>query len=294
MTLVMHHHIYKNAGTTVDWILHKNFPGRVLHIEGDLPAARLTPTQIKDAVRLYPNHQAITSHTTPLPNPKLMWAHLHLTLLRDPIDRAYSMYRFDRRRSDDTPSGRIAKEQSFREYIEWWLKNPDSLLSNWQVRCCTPQQRPFFGLRSPTRTGWNADLKAALSTVANFVFVGTVENFDESMLLLECRLQQQGIPFDAAYLRRNTSPLDANAHQDTRDLILELLGKPLYDRLNELNTMDYNLLGLARELVHERFSALKDAQHRLEEFRERCRTLAESESARSVRQPGREEWIVVS
>ena len=80
MTILMHHHIYKNAGTTVDWILHRNFPGHVLHIEGDRAGARLTPAQIISAAKPYRNHQAITSHTAPLPNSDSKWAQFHVTL----------------------------------------------------------------------------------------------------------------------------------------------------------------------------------------------------------------------
>ena len=283
MTLVMHHHIFKNGGSTVDWILHKNFPGGVLHVEGNSSGARLTPAQIKDAVRPFPGHQAITSHCTPLPPYESKWAQLHLTLLRDPIDRVYSMYRFDRRRPDETPGGCIAKERSFRGYVEWWLKGDhDTILSNWQVRCCTPQLGLSGGGKSRTRKGWNADLNAARSAIENFVFAGTVEDFDESMLLLECRLRQQGIPFDASYLRRNTAPREPHGEDNTRDRVLKLLGKPLHELLLELNTKDHDLFGLARRLVRERFSELDDAQQRLEEFRERCRALADLKAATPV------------
>lgn len=212
-----------------------------------------------------------------------MWAQFHLTLLRDPINRVYSMYRFDRRRPEDTPAGCIAKERSFRGYVEWWLKREhDTILSNWQVRCCTPQGRLSGCGKSPTRKGWDADLKAARSAIENFVFAGTVEDFDESMLLLECRLQQRGIPFDASYLRRNTAPHDPDGEDNTRDHLLKLLGGPLHELLMELNTLDHDLFGLARRLVRERFSALEDAQQRLEEFRERCRALGDSKGATTV------------
>ena len=135
----MHHHIYKNAGTTFDWILHRNFAGGVLHIEGDRSGARLSPEKVVTTARPFSNHQAITSHACPLPAVEKMWARCHVTFIRDPLRRIYSMYRFDHHRMDDTLASRVARERNFDGYCEWWLEKPDSVLSNWQTRCCTPQ-----------------------------------------------------------------------------------------------------------------------------------------------------------
>lgn len=294
MTILMHHHIFKNAGTTIDWILHRNFPGRVLHIEGDRPGARLTPDQIIGAARPHPNHQAITSHTCPLPDCESLWAQFHFTMLRDPIDRLYSMYRFERRRPEDGPMIQAAKERSFRGYCERWLEKPDPLIGNWQTRCCTPQKPLSDGHESRGRNRWDADLDAARSVISTSVFVGTVEEFDESVLLLEANMREQGISFDAAYLRKNSTPRESGEEENTRVRAIELLGESLHDRVMGLNAMDYELVELARRNIREQLPSLGDAEQKLEEFRKRCRALANSPEAQNIHVPGSDEWMRVS
>ncbi len=294
MTVVMHHHIYKNAGSTVDWILHQNFPGNVLHIEGDRPNARLTPAEVEEAARPYPDHKAITSHCAPLPDADSQWAQFHLTLLRDPIDRLYSMYRFERRRKVDGPARASAKQRCFKGYCEWWLKIPDPIISNWQARCCTPQQRLAGAGGSRAASGWGVDLEEARAAITSCGYVGTVEDFDKSMLLFECGMQQHGYSFDAAYRRLNVAPDGPANEDDMRDYFVDLLGRSIYERLLEINALDYELIEIARQLVRTRFSMLEDGETKLRDFRARCQQKAEADPTSFVRVLDRDERIFVA
>lgn len=293
MTFVMHHHIYKNAGMTIDWILHRNFPNQVLHIEG-YRNARLSADQVKNAAQPYPEHQAISSHCTPLTSPEEAWAKCHITILRDPIERFYSMYRFDRSRTDDNPSSCMARESDFQGYCQWWIEMKDSLWCNWQTRCCTPQSWSNPKQSNSSRRGWDADLEAAIQAIKNTAFIGTVEQFDQSMLLLESRLQQKGIQFDAAYLRQNTMKGNSETTRNPHEVIEELLGTSLYERLKAENSMDYELLAHAQQLIDRRFSELDPSRFSLNDFQKRCLALKDSSIARSVRAPGQKSWIIVN
>lgn len=234
----MHHHIYKNAGTTIDWILQRNFPNRVLHIEGGWNGARLSAEQVRNAGRQYPEHQAISSHCTPLISPEEAWAKCHITILRDPIDRFYSMYRFDRSRTDNNLASRMARESDFPTYCQWWLNMEDSLWRNWQTRCCTPQLWLNSTPSYSSRYGWSADLEAARQAISTTALIGTVDQFPQSMLLFESHLEQEGIPFDAAYLRQNITK-DKNDKSGIHNEVKELLGISMYEQLLEANSMDY-------------------------------------------------------
>ena len=313
VTLIVHHHIFKNAGTTIDWILERNFPGQVLHMEGSDPGARLRPHKVRATAARYRDHRAISSHSFPLPSPRDAWAPVHLSVLRDPIERYASIYRFERSRENDRPANEAARRLSFGEYCEWWLENRSGIWINWQTRCCTPQfETPGTARRLVEETrklltggasapdqggrntsglpGWDLDLDLALRAVLETGFVFTLDRFDEGLILLEERLRQERVSFDASYIRQNVS----RAESDQGDRFDALLGRDLHQALIQANAPDYELLSRVRAEVDRRYSALDPTGARLAEFRERCERLGGSPNRPSVRIPGQADWILVS
>ena len=291
MTLLMHHHIYKNAGSTIDWILQRNFPNQVLHIEGDSSGARLTRDDICRTVAQYLHHQAISSHTTPFPDRGSTWAKCHLTMLRDPVQRLKSMYLYDRTRTDDELASQQAREADLRGYCEWWLKNSSNLIRNWQVRCCTPQRGTDPSSSDSPIAGWEADLDAAGEAITDWAFAGLVDDFDRSMVVLQSALRERGIVLDAAYCSQNTSTRETD--HGSADLVGQL-GAGVYADLVAANELDYELLSLARTLQEERFGSLPDGAAQLDGLRRRCGDLAQSPHQTSVRVPPKEERLIVT
>lgn len=312
VTLIVHHHIFKNAGTTIDWILERNFPGQVLHMEGSDPGARLRPHKVRAAAALYPDHRAISSHSFPFPSPRDVWARVHLSVLRDPIERYASIYRFERSREIDHPANQAAREHGFAAFCQWWLDNPSGIWTNWQARCCTPQFAapvnaeglvvetskpstggdgdPDQGGRSTSGLpGWDLDLDLALRAVLETGFVFPLDRFDEGLILLEERLRPEGVPFDASYIRQNVS----RSELDQGDRFDALLGPDLHQALIQANAPDYELLDRVRAEVDRRYSALDPTGARLAQFRERCERLGASPNRPSVRIPGQADWILV-
>lgn len=289
MTLIAHHHIFKNAGTTIDWILERNFSGRVLHIEGTDPRARLRPEQVRAAAAPYPDHRAIASHSFPLPAPEAAWARIHLSVLRDPIERYASIYRFERSRAIDHPANQTARELGFRAYCQWWHDHPSGIWANWQTRCCTPQGQTSEGDGTSGLPGWDADLELALQAVLETALVFTLDRFDQGLVLLEERLEAHGTPFDASYLRQNVSRIDAEQEADYD----ALLGRDLHQALVEANQLDYTLIGRVRDAIDQRYARLDPKGARLSDFRARCARLADPANRPAVRVPGQSDWILV-
>ena len=86
--------MFKNAGTTFDWSLARYFgEGFTDHRDDD--AMREGASYLADWLEQHPQCRALSSHwiTPPLPD----WQNLCLCLfLRDPIERARSVYQFER------------------------------------------------------------------------------------------------------------------------------------------------------------------------------------------------------
>ena len=70
-------------------------------------------------------------------------------------------------------------------------------VSNYQTRLLSPQT---WNLTGP-RNGWELNPRAIDLNDEN-LFVGTVELFDQSMILLEQWLKNKGVEFDASYGKR--------------------------------------------------------------------------------------------
>lgn len=312
MTLIVHHHIFKNAGTTLDWILQRNFPGQVLHMEGTDPGARLRSGSVRAAAARFPDHRAISSHSLPLPSPRDAWAQVHISVLRDPIERYASIYRFERRREIDHPANRAARERGFDAFCRWWLDSPSGIWTNWQTRCCTPQGSlgwttwPLRKLARPLRRilsgmgpgeregsglpGWEANLPLALEAALNTGFVFTLDRFDQGLVLLEERLRALGTELDTAYIRQNATRDGSDPDKD----LDEALDPELHQRLIAANSLDFELLRQVRGAIDARYSALDPTGDRLAVFRQRCRQLCEAPGRPpSVTIPGPSDWIVL-
>ena len=136
---------------------------------------------------------------------------------------------------------------------------------------------------------------SALSVIgSSSMFAGSVESFDESMILLESLLGEQGVSFDAAYLPKNVMPLEPTAKVNSRERIVDLLRSSTYACLADENMMDIELYKHVNRMVVGRFSELESSQQRLEEFRDRCLRLASNPVAKKIRVPPKDDWFRVT
>ena len=93
--VLLHYHIYKNAGTSIDEMLRQSLGARWGTYECSPERHTLSSDEIAGFLRQRPDLTAMSSHSArpPLPGP-----HIHpIVLLRHPIDRARSVYHLARR-----------------------------------------------------------------------------------------------------------------------------------------------------------------------------------------------------
>ena len=123
MLKIVHHHIFKCAGSSFAWILQKNFPNQVLFIEGIRADYRI---RCEDVVHFLADNekaafQAVSSHLLATPTPKNEIARLHVSFLRDPWKRIVSEYNF------------MVRNRHFNGVIDEYIKrllNPRSTKTN--------------------------------------------------------------------------------------------------------------------------------------------------------------------
>ncbi len=95
--VILHYHIFKNAGTTIEEILIKTFPAGFAKLDTEDHDALLSNSVLLDLLNSNPGLQAISSHQLRYPVPQVKdFLFFDVCFLRDPLDRIRSMYDYFR------------------------------------------------------------------------------------------------------------------------------------------------------------------------------------------------------
>lgn len=260
LPLIAHMHIFKCAGTTFSGILERCFNGEVLYVESKQANQRLSWKKVISSNLLDDSPKALTSHLIDLPEHRSL-AGITVSIVRNPIDRLYSAFLFARDKQ-----GRFSVSTTFRDYIE---HHRYSIVANFMTRHLSPQS---WDASFKARNGW--ELRPELIDLdRDDLFVGCVERFDESMVLLEYQLEQSGFRLDLAYpgrmnARRRDNPAEAkqNPYQDSCAWL-----EPAIE-------IDRILVERVNNVLDGKIQRCSDFAGRLESYRQRCISLSENKA----------------
>ncbi|MCT0218434.1 hypothetical protein KQ304_05355 [Synechococcus sp. CS-1329] len=263
---LLHLHGFKCAGTTFIWSLERASGGKVLYVESPSSGARLDWRLVEEHLREQAP-LAVTSHLITLPPPGAV-ARLKVALLREPMARIASAYRFQTEVQDSL------QPMPFAHYVEGLVR---STLSNYQTRHLSPQEAVDWQLRK----GWAARPEL-IDLNREDLFVGLVERYDESMVALEHQLEQMGMPMDLAYpeAKNSTRPVSQNGNGDRPE------GRPQAMFVTEL---DLSLYKRAERRLEERLLAVPALEQRLGAFQQRRQALAASPA--NIKLKPQAEWV---
>ena len=194
-TIILHYHLFKNAGTSVDAILRRNFGDK--WVTREFPAMGGSNTAlVEEWIRETPDAVAYSSHTMMGPIPEVEGVRvISLMLLRDPIERIKSAYRFERSQVAETWGAQLAKEHDFEGYVRARLARPGD-------RQCRNFHTYWLASMMP---GEGADLERAKLTLGVLTVVGRVVAFDAAMARLKAELLIAHPCFSYQSLKANTS-----------------------------------------------------------------------------------------
>lgn len=238
--IIIHYHIFKNAGSTIDAILKNNFGARCGSTEGPNPWDTLCADDILKYALSNPDMVAISSHQARLPLPKSRDLAFHpILFLRHPLDRAGSVYAFERRQPINSPGLgiKVAHEKDFAGYVKWRLSDGNgAVIKNFQTVFLSGQQND---MRVATAT--DTDLRAALDTVSQLPFFGVVEHFDDSLIRMKNYLSHYFQNININYSIANKSIERKNTLQQRLEDMKLKLGSDLYQELLDKNELDIQL-----------------------------------------------------
>lgn len=231
--VILHCHLFKNAGTSVDHILRDNFGTRWLSREFDAECGVNAQT-VGDWIVQSANGVAYSTHTLIGPLPKLPGVEvIPVLLLRDPVERIASAYRFERGQDAQTQGAILAKQHGFAGYVH-------ARLSLSGDRQCRNFQTERLAAMAPDIPGSELDRAyAALRALMQAGVLGLVSDFAGAM----ARLQDVARRYHPAF---TWQPVKANASGKAAG---QSMSPDMRQVLLETNKDDLELLRRARELL---------------------------------------------
>ena len=111
--VIIHYHIFKNAGTSIDRMLKESFDERWVNFDRLEASAKISPSELETFILDQPDLAAVSSHHAVPPLPDRYLKVFPIIFLRHPIDRAYSAYLFEWQKQ----KGLREPKGSFNEYV---------------------------------------------------------------------------------------------------------------------------------------------------------------------------------
>lgn len=242
--LLLHYHLFKNAGSSVDAMLKQSFGERWADAEFRAPA-RLPSNvaEVQKHVAGLKDIDAFSSHTALLPPPQLDDRDvLPIIFLRHPIDRLRSAYEFESTQQAETFGARLARSTDFPGYIRVLLDAP----ANTQARNF---QAHRLATNDPLSTG--DLLERAMRGLKALPFVGLVEAYNASIDRLTALIKPHYETFEPVIIRKNVSRASSDTLEDKLAKIAEELGPELHAELMAANQADLALHAHVRGLYPE-------------------------------------------
>lgn len=260
--ILLHHHIFKNAGSSLDGSLHRHFGESFTEFHPNAAdGGRVHPHQLFEFLERQPTIQAISSHhfhgvdfaayLDERRRTSLMF--FDFALLRHPVSRLVSMYLYYR---GFAPNGNAihvaAHEFSLAGFIEHLIRHHPNYVINPQVT--------IFGCEHYGAPPSPSNLDCATGRLLRMSMVGTVEKYDEAMSVASYMLQPvfTGLKLQGA-IRNRSDRTAINGYDGTLESVRQIIGKRLFDQLCELNDLDIELWSRISDESTRRFKYLPPA-----------------------------------
>lgn len=247
--VILHYHIFKNAGMSIEDILDRNFGERFCRFDSPDRDGRVVNADLLSFLNRNVHVQAISSHQIRYPMPSATgFLFFDLCFLRDPLDRIRSMYDYAREKPvEGDPVSELADRLDLGGFVEHVL----SRIPNW---ACDVQLDFLAGGNAPRQTLGKGHLERATRTILQTSFLGVVDRFEQSLAAGEFFLRPVFAGLHCAMLAVNVSKgLDGTLKERKRRL-REACGERLYAELVSRNALDLELVNRARAEVERRFS----------------------------------------
>jgi hypothetical protein len=262
--IILHAHMFKNAGTTFDWSLQRSFKNGFLDHRDD-DSMRRGADYLAPYLLGRPHIRALSSHWVSFPLPRLASLDIHLALFfRHPIERIRSVYTFERQQQGAAPGNRQARDLGFLDYVRWRLQpGVGPVIRNFHTRYCSGRYMDEDIERQ---------YEQAIATVESTPLLGLVHRYDESMVLFEYHLQGVFPEIDLSWKLQNSSVTELAGGCDKRRTTETDL-EPIMQQVIAANAYDLKLYAAAESRFEQALAEVPDLALRLQRMRSRGEAL---------------------
>lgn len=267
--VVLHYHLFKNGGSTLESVLRRNFGAACVDVHGHRDDDAVFADDILGVLRERGDIRAICSHHLRYPRPIARgFVFFDVCFLRHPLARTRSLYHYGRRLDPAHWLGTLARAGDEAAFVAHLVERMPHML-------CDVQVHFIANACAFTRPAGTRDLEIALATVEAMALPGVVELFDESLVTAEYFLHPAFPDLQLDYVAQNVSSPAGHDPAATIDSLFDACrvawSTDTFDQVLALNAGDLSLYDTTRAEVLRRFALVPDHAQRLAMFRERCR-----------------------
>ena len=226
-------HVPKTAGMTLRHVLASRYRPRETFVIGndinaDIRRFVAMEAPRRERIRLLMGHMSFGLHEFLAPGAR------YVTVLRHPVDRVLSEYRFLKTNARHPLHGQVAR-MSLEEYLE---RDVSGQAANGQTRLLSgSHESGSVGIPGRKPLDESSVARALDNIERHFVLAGTQERFEESLLLLARRLGWRTLPF---FVVRNVTGTRVSPLAE---------GEDARERIESFNRLDMALYRAVSELV---------------------------------------------
>lgn len=259
--IILHYHLLKNAGSTMEELLSWNFAGRYRRFDTEDRDYAISNAELMRFLNANPQLEAVSSHQLYDPVPlERGYVFFDLCFLRDPLERIRSTYDFFRGKpAPGDPISDLANRATLGEYVGELIENYP-----WTVNDAQTNQLANGLINDPPKG--EQDLERAARRMLNTSLLGVVDRFAESVVTMQHAMRMYFPHFKRPHPPVNVSRGMSGTAEERRARFREECGERIFCELLRLNQLDQELVRQAREEVARRFHMVEDGEERVRAF----------------------------
>lgn len=246
--VILHYHLFKNAGSSVDGILSKSFGDQWLAFDPNNPAGKVSSENLALLIENNPEIVAFSSHSIVPPLPQGDFKIFPIVVLRDPIARVMSAYSFEWKKQLGLEKAKGSLTDYIREKFDKPRANAIEDFQTFRLAVSDSQKT------APSPNDHDEEILSQAKTfLAELPVFGLVEEFETSLKLFQKTFESSFPDMKFENEVRNVTADPSIAIYKRHEKIRDTIGNDTYEELIRRNQLDIKLYSYAQG----RFDLLK-------------------------------------